>query len=442
MMRAIARYGVRSVPGDEKEIIAAFRRGEAVEGPAIAEYENRFAEYHGMQHAVSASFGRMACYYILRALELPPGSEILFPALTFWVIPEIARRAGLKPVFVDVDPATFNIDTAKIEAAITDKTRAIVPTHLYGQPSDMTEVMRIAEQHNLTVVEDCAQAAGALYRGRKVGTFGHAALFSFQLLKGINTYGGGMALTNNAALAEKIRALASAEPPQSTGDLVKRFATGIVARSLVSPKGFFFWGFPLGAAFSAVGTPDALSKHFWEKIRPLDQFPRTYNQRYSNVQAILGLRQLAKLDEFNARSRANAEIYNRGLADCRSVQTPRVIPDVEDVYYQYCIYTSDPARASRRAIRRAVDFETTHVDVCSGLPLFKEFAVDCPGASATEQAIQLPVYSRLRTSDVERVLRVVREVTDDLPPLNESTNKPINKTPAFVVSDERHARAS
>ena len=440
MMRAIARYGVRSVPGDEKEIIAAFRRGEAVEGPAVTEYESRFAEYHGMKHAISASFGRMACYYILRALDLPAGSEIIFPALTFWVIPEIARHAGLKPVFVDVDPATFNLDPTKIEAAITDKTRAIVPTHLYGQPCDMTEVMRLAEKHHLIVVEDCAQAAGALYRGRKVGTFGSAALFSFQLLKGINTYGGGMAVTNDDALAEKIRAQAIAEPLQSTGDLIKRLATGIVARSLVSPKGFTFWGFPIGAAGSYLGFD--YSKYVWEKIRPLDRFPRTYNQRYSNVQAILGLRQLAKLNEFNARSRANAEIYTRGLADCRSVQTPRVIADVEHVYYQYCIYASDPGRVSRRAIRRAVDFETTHVDVCSALPLFKEFAAECPGAKITEQAIQLPVYSRLRKSDIERVLQVVREVAGDLPPLNETANKPINKTPAFVVSDERHARAS
>ena len=440
MMRAIARYGVRSVPGDEKEIIAAFRRGEAVEGPAIAEYETRFAEYHGMEHAITASFGRMACYYILRALELPAGSEIIFPALTFWVIPEIARHAGLKPVFVDVDPATFNIDTTRIEAAITGKTRAIVPTHLYGQPCDMTEVMRLAEKHSLVVVEDCAQAAGALYRGRKVGTFGSAALFSFQLLKGINTYGGGMALTNDAALAEKIRAQAQAEPLQTTGDLVKRLMTGIVARSLVSPKGFTFWGFPIGAAGSYLGFD--YSKHVWEKIRPLDRFPRTYNQRYSNVQAILGLRQLAKLNEFNARSRANADIYTRGLADCRSVQTPRVIPDVEHVYYQYCIYASDPARVSRRAIRRAVDFETTHVDVCSALPLFKEFAAECPGASITEGAIQLPVYSRLRKSDVERVLRIVREVSGDLPPLNETATTPTVNTPNFVVADERHARAS
>ena len=100
MMRAIARYGVRSIPGDEKEIVAAFRRGEAIEGPAIKEFENRFAEFHGMDHSITASFGRTAFYYILRALELPPGSEIIFPALTFWVIPEIARRASLKPVFV------------------------------------------------------------------------------------------------------------------------------------------------------------------------------------------------------------------------------------------------------------------------------------------------------------------------------------------------------
>src|SRR5437588_7733243 len=119
-LRTIARYGVRSVPGDEKEIVAAFRRGEAIEGPAIAEYEGRFAEYHQMDHAVTASFGRMACYYILRALDLPAGSEIIFPALTFWVVPEIARRAGLTPVCVDVDRTTFNLESARIEAAITD----------------------------------------------------------------------------------------------------------------------------------------------------------------------------------------------------------------------------------------------------------------------------------------------------------------------------------
>src|SRR5215510_12086067 len=418
MMRAIARYGVRSVPGDEKEIIAAFRRGEAVEGPAIEEFQKRFAQYHGMDHAIAASFGRMAFYYILRALDLPPQSEILFPALTFWVVPEIARYAGFKPVFVDVDSATFNMNPAGIEAALTRHTRAIVPTHLYGQPCDMSEVMRLAEKHALIVIEDCAQAAGARYRGRAVGTFGAASFFSFQMLKGINTYGGGMALTNDAEIAARVLKQAEAEPLQTASDLIKRFAAGIAARSLVSPKGFTWWGFPFGAVASLVTDHD-FSRYFWERIRPLYCFPNSYNRRYSNVQAILGLRALDRLDEFNRWSRAHAEVYTQGLADCRSIQTPRIISSAEHVFYQYCIYVSEPDRARRRAIRRGVDFETTHVDVCSSLPLFKEFACACAEAEKTAAALQLPVYSRLRNSDVERVLQTVLEVSSDLAALED-----------------------
>jgi perosamine synthetase len=440
MIRAIARYGVRSVPGDEKEIVAAFRRGEAVAGPAITEFENRFAEYHGMKHSTAASFGRMAFFYLLRAFDLPPGSEILFPALTFWVVPEIARRAGLIPVFVDVDPATFNLDTSKLESAISEKTRAIVPTHLYGQPCELAEVMRIAEKHDLAVIEDCAQAAGARYRGRRVGTFGHASFFSFQLLKGINTYGGGMALTNDDSIADKVREQVTSEPLPATGDVMKRFASGLIARSLVSPKGFTCWGFPIGATASLLGDYD-LSKYVWEKIRPLEVFPRTYRQRYSNVQAILGLRSLERLDQFNERSREHAEIYTRGLSGRRSVLTPRVIDEVEHVYYQYCIYVSDSGRVKRRAIRRAVDFETTHVDVCSSLALFSEFAAECPGAEKTQSALQLPVYSRLRTSDVERVLQVVRDVTEDLGPLPEQLERNFQPD-GLGVARERQASTS
>jgi len=416
MKRAIARYGVRTIPGDEKEIVAAFRRGEAVEGPSIREFEQRFAEFHTRDHAISASFGRMAFFYIAKALELPPESEVIFPALTFWVVPEVARRAGLRPVFVDVDPQTFNIDPTRIEAAITERTRAIVPTHLYGQPCAMNEIMRIAERHNLVVIEDCAQAAGARYRGRRVGTFGQAAFFSFQMLKGINTYGGGMAVTDDAALAAKVRGRAEAEPQQTSAELIKRFGLGVIARSLVSPKGFAWWGFPIGAALS-LGSDADLSHLFWEKIRPLHAFPRAYRRRFSNVQAILGLRALSKLDEFNERSQSHADVYTQGLRNCAAIETPHVLDDVEHVYYQYCIYASDPKLAKRRAIRRGVDFETTHVDVCSSLPLFKEFAANCAGAEKTTEAIQLPVYSRLRTADVQRVLKVVKELAADFAPL-------------------------
>ena len=412
--RTVARYGVRSSPGDEKVVISAFRRGEAVIGPAIEEFEDKFAALHGMKYATAASFGRMAFHYILRALDFPAGSEIIFPALTFWVIPEIARRAGLRPVFVDVDPATFNIDPAKVEAAITESTCAIVPTHLYGQPCAMSEIMNIAEKYDLVVIEDCAQAVGAQYRRQRVGTFGTASFFSFQLLKGINTYGGGMVLTNDPVLSRKVRDQILIEPPQSLPDLVKRFAAGYIARVAVAPKVFTFWGFPLQAAMSLFGHYD-FSKYIWEKIRPLELYPRTYHQKYSNVQALLGLRGLADLDRHNERCREHAAQYARGLIDCRNIQRPWVPADIEHAYYQYSVYTSEPALLSRRAIRRGVDIETTHVDVCSKLDLFREFHADCPGAEATEKALQLPVYSRLRFSDIDRVLRVVHEEGKDLP---------------------------
>ena len=426
-LRTISRYGARSVPGDEQEIIAAFRRGEAVEGPAIAEFEERFAAYHYVDQAVAASFGRMAFYYILRALAMPRGSEVIFPALTFWAVPEIARRAGLKPVFVDVDPLSFNLDPNKIESAVTERTRAIVPTHLYGRPCDMSEIIPIAEKHDLLVIEDCAQAVGARYRGRLVGTFGAASFFSFQMLKGINTYGGGMAMTNDRQLASRVREQVASEPPQGAEDLARRFIAGFLSRMGINPKGFTFWGYPLQASASLFGHYD-LSKYIWEKIRPLDPFPRSYRKRYSNAQALLGIRGLAKLDEFNACAREHATHYTQGLYDCAAIQTPQVPRDIDHVFYQYCIYISDSARASRRAIRRGVDFETTHVDVCSSLPLFREFAASCPGAELTEAALQLPVYSRLRRSDVERVLRVVRDVTGDLAPLGRIGKLPFAMT--------------
>src|SRR6266516_2468783 len=207
-LRTIARYGVRSVPGEEKEIVAAFRRGEAIDGPAIAEFERCLAAYHYMDFAVAASFGRMAFYYILRGLDLPPGSEIIFPALTFWVVPEIARRAGLKPVFVDIDPLTFNIDPNKIEAAITDRTRAIIPVHLYGQVAAMEPIMEIANRHKLYVIEDAAQAIGAEYQGRRAGSIGHLGTFSFYPSKNLGGFGdGGMVTTNDSRLADRIRLL-------------------------------------------------------------------------------------------------------------------------------------------------------------------------------------------------------------------------------------------
>src|SRR5262245_17839862 len=131
MIRTIARYGARHVPGSMVAPLKAIARGEGVRGRYTQQFEQYFAQYHNMRFAVSASYGRMAFYYILKALELPSESEIIFPALTFWVVPEMARVLGFRPVFADIDASTFNLDPARFEAAITTNTSAVVPTHLY-----------------------------------------------------------------------------------------------------------------------------------------------------------------------------------------------------------------------------------------------------------------------------------------------------------------------
>src|SRR4026209_1228273 len=158
MRAAISRYGARVFPYTEEVVAGCQARGEFIRGPQIAEFERAFEQRVGRGAAISTAYGRIAFYYMLKALDLPAGSEIIFPSLTFWVVPELAKVAGLEVGFADVDPKTFNLDPAAVERMITDKTRSIVPTHLYGLPCDMDRLLDIAARHNLTVLEDCAHA--------------------------------------------------------------------------------------------------------------------------------------------------------------------------------------------------------------------------------------------------------------------------------------------
>jgi dTDP-4-amino-4,6-dideoxygalactose transaminase len=416
MIRTIARYGARHIPGSTWTALKAIARGEGVRGPAIREFEERFAEYHGVGHAVSASYGRMAFCYILEALELPRGSEIIFPALTFWVVPEMARILGFRPVFVDIDPLTFDMDPAKFEHAITPNTRAVVPTHLYGQPCDMDPIMSIARAHRLSVIEDCAHALGASYKGRKAGTFGEAAFFSFQMLKPLNSYGGGMAITNNPELAARIRSKAEAEPWPFAKDVLRKILFGNIQRKLIGPHGFTFSMFLAFYIASFFGDYD-LSRYLWEKIRPLVPLPESYRKRYTNAQALLGLAMLERIDRLNALNRAHAERLSAGLNGIDAIRTPAAPPETSPVYYQYCIRASDPAALKHHAIRRGIDVEIMHVDICNKLDLFGPSQTHCPVAEATEHTLQLPVYAGLTDRDLDRIVRVIRQVVHQPVPL-------------------------
>src|SRR4051795_12232266 len=254
-MAAIARFGTRVVPDIQRIIKECRDRRQIVQGPDIEAFEEEFASFLGSGYvrACSTEYGRMALYFILKAMDFPAGSEIIVPALTFWVVPEITRVAGLTPVFADIDPGTYAIDPAAIERAITPNTRAILPTHLYGLPCDMDPILDIARRHNLKVIEDCAHALGAQYKGRMAGTLGDASFFSFQAFKPLNTYGGGLSWVRDADVARRVAAMADAEPRPTEEGIEKILKAGKWQHTFIRPKVFTFSLYPIWVAASFVG---------------------------------------------------------------------------------------------------------------------------------------------------------------------------------------------
>jgi dTDP-4-amino-4,6-dideoxygalactose transaminase len=408
MLTAISRYGPRVLPNTNQIVEACQRRGEMVRGPLISEFERVFAARFGGQDAVTASYGRMAFYYILRALDLPRGSEIIFPALTFWVVPEMARVAGLKPVFADIDPDTFNLDSAAFERAITAKTRAVVPTHLYGLACDMEPVMEIARKHSLKVIEDCAHSLGATYRGQLVGTFGDAGFFSFQTLKPLNTYGGGMALLRDPDVATRVATMARSEPWPSEKRVHARLNKGRAERIFTRPEVFTWTGFPiLWAASWMKAHPDV---YLWEAIRPLMPLPEGYQERYTNVQAALGLEGLNFLGEWTEKTRAHAQLMDDNLRGLPGVRVPAVPAQRRHVFYQYCVYVPDRDELVKCCIRHGLDVETLHVDVCTRVEMFGPGLPVAVGADQAARAVQVPVYAALTDQQAALVARTLKRV--------------------------------
>lgn len=189
---------------------AVFESGHFINGPNVEALEAEIASYVGCGHAVGVNSGTDALHLALRALDIGPGDEVITTPFTFVASAEAIAMVGATPVFADIDPKTYNIDPQRIEAAITPRTRAIVPVHLYGNPAPMHEIMSIASRHGLAVVEDCAQAIGATIDGVRVGSFGDAAAFSFFPSKNLGAFGdGGMLVTSRADIAQRVRSLRS-----------------------------------------------------------------------------------------------------------------------------------------------------------------------------------------------------------------------------------------
>lgn len=255
-------------------------------GPFVGRFENDFAKYLGVKHAVAVSSGTAALHVALMSLDIGHGDEVIVPAFTMGATWLAVMYTGAKPVFVDAEALTFNIDPQKIESKITRKTRAIIPVHVYGHACEMDEIMRIARRHNLWVIEDAAEALGGQYRGRKCGTFGDINCFSFYANKIVTAGEGGMVVTNDpklARLAAKFRDLYHSDK--------KRF--------------------------------------IHEKVG--------YNYRMTNLQAAVGSGELKNIKKYLAKKQGMANLYKRGLKGIKGVRLVETRPYVKNTFWMYPI---------------------------------------------------------------------------------------------------------
>ncbi len=340
---------------EKKEVEKVLDSGMLAYGEWVKRFEKEFSEYIGVKHALSTTNGTQALILALEAVGVR-GKEVLVPSFTFIASATSIIRAGGKPVFVDVDEKTFNIDPEDVRKKITDKTKAIMPVHLYGQAANMDEIMEIAEEHNLYVVEDAAQAHGAEWRGKKAGAIGHIAGFSFYPTKNMTTGEGGMVTTNDDALAERVTMLRN---------------HGQTARYMHEELG---WNF-----------------------------------RMTNIAAAIGLVQLKKLDRANEMRRKNAKFYDENLGD--SVITPYVDERAKHVYHQYTIRVKNRDAQVEEFKKEGIGFGIYYPRGNHEQPIMQKlgFTAKLPTTEKLcKEVLSIPVHPLLRREDLEKIVTVIK----------------------------------
>lgn len=285
-------------PEEERAVIEVLRSGRLAQGPQVERFEAAFAEVCGVRYAVAVSSGTAALFLALLAHGIGPGDEVITTPFSFIATGNSILMTGARPVFVDVDEQTFNIDPAQIEAAITPATKAIMPVHLYGQPAAMDAILAIAERHGLAVIEDAAQAIGAQDGGRAAGSFG-VGCFSLYATKNIMCGEGGMITTNDPQIADRLRLL------RNHGSRVR---------------------------------------YYHEMLG--------YNFRMTDLQAAIGLAQLAKLEQFTSRRIANAAFFDEAITHPHVIK-PVARPGVRHVYHQYTLRIRGDRDAAIHQLRAA-----------------------------------------------------------------------------------------
>lgn len=340
------------------------KSGMLAQGPKVAELEKAFAEYCGTKYAAAVSSGTAAIHASLHAAGVGSGDEVITTPFSFIATINPILFVGAKPVLVDIDPETFNIDAAKLEKAVTANTKAIIPVHLYGQPSDYDELSAVASQHGLKVIEDACQAVGAEYKGKKAGNLGDLGCFSLYATKNIMSGEGGMVTTNDEKYLAAIRRFR------------QHGMTG-----------------------------------------PYEYAEAGYNYRMTDLQAAIAVEQLKKVNNFNAARQKNAELLNRELNGVPGIELPKQRENRTHVYHQYTIRLKDEFPLDRDEAVKALKekgiiagayypkalHEYPHVAKLDYKP------GDFPEAEkAARQVLSLPVHPKVSEADVKLIAEAIK----------------------------------
>jgi dTDP-4-amino-4,6-dideoxygalactose transaminase len=348
-------------------IAAVLQRCDFILGDAVEEFEKEFAQFVGARHAVGVGSGLDALRLSLQAAGIGAGDEVLVPAHTFIATALAVSALGARPVLVDVDETTFNIDPDGVAAAVTARTRAIIPVHLYGQPAEMDALMAIAQRHHLVVIEDACQSHGARYKGRATGTFGLAGCFSFYPAKNLGACGdGGMIVTNDAPLAERLRSL----------------------------------------------------RHYGQKERYVHR-EKGGNTRLDTMQAAILQVKLKHLAHWNELRASHAARYTDRLAGLPTVTTPRVAPDRTHVFHLYVARVARRAELQeflgRRGIQTLIHYpvpihrHAAYADL--GIPLGR-FPV---AERLSDEVLSLPMFAELSEAQIAAGCDAIRAFSQGWP---------------------------
>lgn len=363
----------------EDRVLEVLRSGRYIGGTAVTDFEKQFADYIGTKYSVSCNSGTDALYMALRALEIGAGDEVITTPFTFISTSEVIVRVGAKPVFVDIDRDTFNFDLKQVATAITKKTKAIIAVHLFGQPVDMTELMAIAKKHNLYVIEDCAQATGASWQDRKVGSIGDAGCFSFFPTKNLGACGDGGALTtNNKAIADKIKLLRE---------------HGLVRDSQVK----------VTYSHSVTGL----------------------NSRLDTLQAAILSIKLNYLDTWNQHRQQLAANYQQLLQVIPDLKLPSALDRGNSVWNQYTIRITNKSQTddtTRELVRSKLRDKGAIAMVYYPLPLHLQPVYQSSNVSAgslpnveqvAREVLSLPIFPDLTFEEQQQVVYCLKDCWDD-----------------------------